>query len=349
MDDALRSRPAPQPDAGTNGFGESLAHPFAQFIRTIGRGPTLSRPLTREEAAAAMGMVLRGETEPVQLGALLVLLRYRKETPEELAGFVDASRTAMAIPADANAALDWPSYADRHKQLPYFILAAKLLAENGTRVLMHGIAGDGPATTPKALAAIGIEPSADPDDAARRLDCENFAYLPLECCCPQLMTLFGQRPVLGVRTAANTFARMLNPFATPYQLQGVFHPAYLSTHRESAALLGQPFFAAFKGGGGEIQRNPEKPCRVFTLSGGETGSEEWPALVDGARHPWRGEPLEPGQIAALWRGEDAAPAPIAAVVGTVAVALRLVGEAGSMQEAETRAQDMWTSRRTTLQ
>lgn len=323
-------------------------HPFSHFIRTVGRGPSLSRALTQDEAAEAMGMILRGAAEPEQVGALLVLMRYRKETPGELAGFVQASRAAMTVPESADAALDWPSYADRHKQLPYFTLAAWLLAENGVRVLMHGISGEGPATTPKALAALGIASSDDPDDAARRLDRENFAYLALDRFCSPLQALFEMRPNLGVRTAANTFGRMLNPFAAPCQLQGVFHPTYLQTHRAAAALLEQRFFAAFKGGGGEIQRNPEKTCLTVTMREGLEGEEAWPSMLDGVRYPWRREPLAPAQIGALWRGEYHAEAPVAAVVGTVAIALRLLGRAETMRQAEQAAADMWAARRRRL-
>jgi len=320
-------------------------HPFAHFIRTVGRGPSLSRTLTQDEAAEAMEMILHGAVEPAQLGALLVLMRYRKETPEELAGFVQASRASMAIPHSANAMLDWPSYADRHQQLPYFILAARLLAENGVRVLMHGIPGEGAASTPKALTALGMAPSCDADDAARRMDRENFAYLPLDGFCAPLQALFEMRPVLGVRTASNTFGRMLNPFAAPCQVQGVFHPNYLQTHRAAAALLGQRYFAAFKGGGGEVQRHPEKPCLTATLRDGEEGEEEWPAMIEGARYPWRREPLIPAQIDALWRGEYDAEAPIAAVIGTAAIALRVLGRTDTPRQAEQIATEMWTARR----
>lgn len=326
----------------------SEPHPFAQFIRTVGRGPSLSRALTQDEAEEAMGLILDGAVEPAQLGALMVLLRYRKETPEELAGFVRASRAYMAIPDSAHAMLDWPSYADRHQQLPYFILAAWLLAENGVRVLMHGIPGEGAATTPKALAAIGLRPCRDADDAARSLDRDNFAYMPLEGFCAPLQDLFAMRPVLGVRTASNTFGRMLNPFTAPCQVQGVFHPNYLPTHRAAASLLGQRYFAAFKGGGGEVQRNPEKPCFTVTLRDGAESDEEWPAMIDGARYPWRREPLIPAQIDALWRGEYDADAPIAAVTGTAAIALRVLGRAASPRQAHQIATDMWAARRKAL-
>jgi anthranilate phosphoribosyltransferase len=323
-------------------------HDFARFIRTIGRGPTLSRPLSEAEAEEAMGIILRGEAEPEQIGAMMIVLRYRKETPEELAGFVRASRALMPRLPDTGATLDWPSYADRHKQLPYFVLAARLLADAGIRVLMHGLAGEGPATTPKALAAIGIEPSASVDDAARRLDAANLAYLPLDRFCAPLLDLFALRPVLGLRSPANTFARMLNPFGARHQMQGVFHPNYLAAHQAAAQRLGQPFLAAFKGGGGEVQRNPEKPCRVVTLTDGAPGEEDWPALTANDRYPWRDEPLDPALPRDLWNGSHAADAPVAAVVGTAAVALRLLGRADSPAAADAAAQDLWRNRRKPL-
>ncbi|MFQ5785898.1 MAG: glycosyl transferase family protein [Alphaproteobacteria bacterium] len=320
-------------------------HPFAGYVRTIARGAQLSRPLDEDEAQAAMAMILAGEVEPVQIGALLGLLRYRKETPAELAGFVRAARDRIAAPQDAAVDLDWPSYADRHRQNPYFALAALLLADAGVRVAMHGIAGAGPATTPKALAALGIGACASLDEAASRLDGRGFAYLPLSAFCPDLDRLFGLRPLLGVRTAVNTFARDLNPLGARCQIQGVFHPAYLPTHCETARRLGLANAAIFKGGGGEAQRNPEKPCRIATLREGAPGEEKWPAMLPkGERHPWRDEPLDPARVAALWRGEWQAPGPVAAVVGSAAIALRVLGRAATIEAAEAMARDLWAER-----
>ena len=56
-------------------------HPFAAYVRILGRGRTLSRSLTIEEAEAAMAMILRGEVRPEQLGAFLMLLRLKEEAP----------------------------------------------------------------------------------------------------------------------------------------------------------------------------------------------------------------------------------------------------------------------------
>lgn len=333
-----RPRPMREP------AGVAERHPFAATLRTVGRGPTLSRPLTIDEAEAAMGAVLDGKVEPLQVGAFLLLLRYRGETAEELAGFVRAARARLARGARAEVDLDWPSYADAHKQLPYFLLSALLLARNGYRVLMHGVAGEGPATTRHGLTALGLAQAESVDEAVRQLDAANVAYLPVEAAVPELARLLGLKPLLGLRTFANTMARELNPFGAACQTQGVFHPPYLELHRQTQRLLGQPRAATFKGGGGEGQRNPEKPCRVLELDGGaEAGETVWPALTPGAAYPWRDEPLEPARLAAVWRGELEEPALAACVTGTAAVALRTLSRQGP-EEAQTLAEAMWRGR-----
>jgi anthranilate phosphoribosyltransferase len=124
----------------------------------------------------------------------------------------------------------------------------------------------------------------------------------------------------------------------------VFHPTYLPVHQETARLLGQPRAAIFKGGGGEVQRNPEKPCRVSLVVDGGAEEEVWPALVPGARFAWRDEPLDPGLVVALWRGERACAAAEAAVLGTAAVALKLLGRAETQAAAQDLAAGLWRDR-----
>jgi len=110
-------------------------HPFAPFVRTLGRGPGRSRALTRAEAREALAAVLRGEAAPEQVGAFLMLLRYRGEAADEISGLVEAARDVLGAglpPGCPPVALDWPSYgAGRTRGEPWFLLAALALAAAG--------------------------------------------------------------------------------------------------------------------------------------------------------------------------------------------------------------------------
>ena len=105
-------------------------HPFAHFVRILGKGKRGARDLTREEAYEAMGMLLDDKVEDTQLGAFLMLLRHKEESAEEMAGFAEAVRERLQVPRIA-VDLDWPSYAGKKRHLPWYLLAVKALAAAG--------------------------------------------------------------------------------------------------------------------------------------------------------------------------------------------------------------------------
>ncbi|HHO68994.1 MAG TPA: glycosyl transferase family protein [Gammaproteobacteria bacterium] len=320
-------------------------HPFAQYIRILGKGKNGSRSLTEEEACDAMRMVLDEAVTPEQLGAFLMLLRVKEETADEVAGFVRATREWLRLPADApHVDLDWSSYAGKRRQLPWFILSTLLLAENGTRVFMHGASGhtNGRIYTRDVLAALGIAPCTSLQEACRRLESERFAYLDIEHLCPRLHRIIELRPLLGLRSPVHTVARSINPFGAPYVMQGIFHPGYRPVHQEAARLLGDANVAVIKGEGGEIERNPDIPCLVQRVRDGELVEEEWPALFE--RRHVKDDGLDVQRLAQLWRGEIEDDYGTAAAVGTAAIALQLMGRADSPAAALALAQDMWNRR-----
>lgn len=323
----------------------SQEHPFAQYVRILGKGPRLSRPLTFEEARDAFAMVLRGEVEPVQLGAFLCLLRVKTETPEEAAGLAAAIRAEVAPPPGAPAVdLDWSSYAGKTRQLPYYLLAALTLADHGIRVFMHGSEGHtaGRVWTSDALKALGLSQSTSMQDAARRLESGNFAYMTLEHMAPSLHAIMELRHKLGLRSPVHTVARLANPFRAGCSVSSVSHPPYAPVHQQALKLLGDARMAVFKGEGGEVERRPEKACEVLMLADGEPVAEDWPALIDGARA--HEESLDLSRLGALWSGAASDPVGEAAIAGTVAIALRAMGRAPSVDEAEGMAQAMWRDR-----
>lgn len=320
---------------------------FSQFTKIIGRGPTLSRALTRSEAMEAMSMVLAGEAQPEALGGFLLVLRQRGESAEELAGFVDATLSQSDIPKTASPDIDWPSYADKHQQQPWFVLSALLLAENGVRVLMHGIDGasEDCAPTRPVLHALGIKTSQTLNDATSELDRSCFAYIGLENFAPETEQLFHLKPLLGVRSVANTFARDLNPLGAGAVMVGIVHSPYRPLHQEALQILGQRNAAVFKGVGGEAQRNPLKACTVAFLQNNEMAEEQWPATYSEESYVWRAEERSPENVVDVWNGGYCHPAVEASIIETTALALRTMGKAKNFREARDVATDFWLQRR----
>ena len=321
-------------------------HPFAQYIRLLARGKTKSRDLTLEEAEAAWAMIMADEVEPEQLGAFLMLMRLKEETAEEVAGFVRGARQAIHIPDGAPAVdLDWSSYAGKRRQLPWFVLAAMVLVQNGVKVFMHGTDGHTPDRiyTGATMKALGVAMAGSIEEAAESIRTCGFAYLPLEKLSPRMEQIIGMKPILGLRSPAHTICRLLNPFAAPNLLQGIFHPSFMPIHQKSMRLLEQPNAMVFRGEGGEIERRPNKALEVRTVRGGVDGEDNWPALLPDPQQRID-EEMDLSRLAAVWRGDDDDSYAHAAITGTLAVALRLLGRAASIEDAEAEAQRLWASR-----
>jgi len=321
-------------------------HPFAQYIRIIGRGPNLSRPLDEEEMYEAARLILSGDVEPLQLGAFLCILRMRTEVPGEGAGFVRAVRDTLDVPQNAPVVdLDWASYSGKMRQLPWFLLSALLLAQNGITVCMQGTEGhtEGRMFSSEALSALGIPMAGSMAEAAEQICATNFAYLPLRNFVPRLQDIIELKPILGVRSPINTFARMINPFNAAYEMQTVFHPNYRSVHRDTAELLGQKHMAVFKGEGGEAERRPHKPVVVQYLHDGVQSEELWPAMVAESVF-YKDETMDISRLPRVWIGDETDEYGEAAVMGTVAYVLRLMGRAVSPEESVDQARHLWNTR-----
>lgn len=315
-------------------------HPFAPYVRTLGRGPGRSRALSRDEAREALGMVLRGEAEPVQLGAFLMLLRYRGEDAAEIAGLVEAARAELGAglpPGCPTVDLDWPSYgAGRTRGEPWFLLAALALAASGVSVLMHGSNEFSQATAVEAgLQQLGLPVCPDRAAVIGEIQVRRFAYLPLAALSPALNRLLTLRGLLGLRSPINTVVRLLNPFDAPASVSGVFHPPYIEVHLGAAELLERERLAVVKGGGGEAERNPAKPVLAHLLDR-DTGRQQ--LLLPAA--PAAGDTAT---LREAWETGDGAGAAVARA--TIALALLALGRAATAEEADEAARAVWAARK----
>ncbi|MCE0914725.1 glycosyl transferase family protein [Pseudomonas sp. NMI760_13] len=316
-------------------------HPFAEFVRILGKGKRGARGLTREEARAAMTLLLEGKVEDTQLGAFLMLLRHREESAEELAGFTEALRAHLQAPRIA-VDLDWPSYAGKKRHLPWYLLAAKCLAGNGVRILMHGGGAHtaGRLYTEQLLDLLDIPLCRDWTAVEQSLDSRRLAFFPLQDWAPQLQRMIDLRNTLGLRSPIHSLARVLNPLAARCGLQSIFHPGYQAVHREASRLLGD-HVVVIKGDGGEIEVNPDVISHLYGTSAGEAWDEEWPALS--AQRHVKPASLQPEHLLAVWRGEAQDSYGELAVVATMALALRGLGQ--EREQAFGNARAYWAARK----
>ncbi|MEM7709254.1 MAG: glycosyl transferase family protein [Pseudomonadota bacterium] len=310
---------------------------LAAHVRTLGRGPSRARHLTRDEARDAMVEILSGRAAPEAVGALLMLMRYHGEDAAEVAGFADAMRATL--PDLPRPALDWARYAaGRSRGAPLFLLAAKLVARAGHPVLLHGWNSHQSAAADlrAALPACGIPMARDPDEAGQLMDACGIAYLPLEAFAPKALALLRLRDVLGLRSIVNTVCRVVNPGRADAAVQGVFHPAYRALQRDACGLLGLRNLTVLKGGGGEFERHPDKPVQLTTLRDGRPGQSDVPSLTEGHRR--LGD--QAFDITAIRSGTIRDPLAEAVVTGTAALALDTLGVA----DPKNVATDLWADR-----
>ena len=315
-------------------------HPFAQFVRILGKGKRGARGLTRKEAREAMGMLLDGKVEQTQLGAFLMLLRHKEESPEELAGFTEAVRQRVQAPPIA-VDLDWPSYAGKKRHLPWFLLAAKCLAKNGVRILLHGGGAHtaGRLYTEQVLEQVQIPLCRDWASVASALDEHCIAFIPLQDWAPRLQHMIDLRNTLGLRSPIHSLARVLNPLGARCGLQSIFHPGYQAVHREASRLLGDTAIVV-KGDGGEIEINPDATSHLYGTAHGQDWDEEWPQLS--AQRHVKPASLDLQHLQAVWRGEARNSYGELALVSSMALALRGLGQ--TREDAFTQAQHWWDQR-----
>jgi len=322
---------------------------FSEYIKLTGRGEKGRRALTQTEAYDALSSYLDGKADLLQLAVLLMLQRVRCETPEEAAGYIEALRDKVDPHWRLlNADLDWPCFAGKKRQPPWLILAAKVLAQQGKRVVLHGYNAIDAVKyqVESACPLLDINIAYTPNEAKQYLDSSNICYLPLESYCPELLPLLDLREKVGLRTPLNTVARSLNPTQAPFSVHGVFHKSYEKLHAQAALLTSEHSMIAFKGEGGESEINPRVStdiCGVQVVDGEPTYIEqEWPTFLNeasGAHTEVSAEYLQK-----VWLGETQDSYGDAAVTCTIAVILKQFEPEKTQAECLQLAAQYWQAR-----
>lgn len=205
-------------------------------LATIVDGGTL----TLADARGAMGAVMDGEATPAQLAAMLMGLRMRGETVEELAGFAAAMRERVVRVEAPDGAIDIVGTGgDGSGTFNISSSAALVVAAGGVPVAKHGNrAVTSRAGSADVLDALGIRIDHDAASASAALRDHGFAFMFAPNYHPAMRHAGPTRREIGVRTAFNLLGPLTNPAGTRRQLLGVADPAAAERMASVARLLG---------------------------------------------------------------------------------------------------------------
>jgi anthranilate phosphoribosyltransferase len=198
------------------------------------------RSLTADEAHLAMGAVMDGEATPSQLAALLVALRMRGETVDELAGFATAMRERVLRVEAPEGTIDVVGTGgDGSGTFNISTAAALVVASAGIPVAKHGNrAITSRSGSADVLDALGVRIDQDADSAARDLRELGFAFLFAPGFHPAMRHAGPTRKEIGVRTAFNLLGPLTNPAGATRAVIGVADPAAAERIAAVAAALG---------------------------------------------------------------------------------------------------------------
>jgi anthranilate phosphoribosyltransferase len=299
---------------------------ISHYIKDIGRGRDGARALTRAHAADLMGQVLDGQVTDLELGAFCIGMRVKGETPEEMAGFLDATH-ARLHPLTASAdtrVVSLPSYNGARKLPVLTPLLAHLLAREGVAVVMHGTATESTrVTSQEVLQALGVSVLTQ----ARAVQSGEVVFAPTEVLCLGLKKLLDVRRVVGLRNPAHSMVKLMNPMAgNALRVSSYTHPEYAVSMAATLELT-QARALLLRGTEGEVVADPRRTPQMDAFAHGQRTR-----LVEAQAGSLQQLPDLPAQIDALTTarytqavldGQLPVPAPLTQQVHAILRALAL--------------------------
>ena len=314
--------------------------PTIDLTTLIGRAAAGQR-LSADDAEAAFIEVMEGRASPVQLAALLVALRVRGETPQEIAGGVRALRRAMIpVPAPADFVLVDTCGTGGGAVTTFNIstAAAFVAAGAGVRVAKHGNRSfTSRCGSADVLSALGVRIELTPEQMAAVLARAGLVFMFAPLLHPAMRHVAPVRRELAMPTIMNVLGPLTNPAGARRQVVGVSHPALMPLIAGALRELGHERALVVHGEPGLDEFSPIGVTTVHELLNGEILTYQVDPRTFGGTyhdaHELRG--LEPEQNAALLLDvlEDRAPGVARlAVTLNAGAAIYLSGLADSLRE-----------------
>ena len=253
---------------------------IAAAIATVADG----RDLSREEARAVMGMVMDGEATPAQIGGLLIGLRAKGETVEEITGFAEAmAEHVVPVTPTREPLVDIVGTGgDGAGTFNISTAAALVAAAAGAAVAKHGNrSASSTCGSADVLEALGIDVEQAPDRIAASIDEHGFGFMFARAHHPAMRHAAPVRQELQVRTVFNVLGPLANPAGARNGVFGVYSAALARIYAETLAGLGARRAFVVHGDGGLDELSP-------------SGSNLVVEVVDGAIREWELDPRSLG-------------------------------------------------------
>ena len=332
----------------TDQSGKPPAHPHDPALPVPNPLPKLltGEDLPIEDAEHLFERLVLGKLEPAEIAGMLIALRMKGETPEEMIGAARALSVA-AMPFDR------PDYlyadccgtgGDGSGLINVSTATAFVAVACGLPVAKHGNRSvSSRCGSADVLEAVGARIDVAPEKARALLDETGFCFLFAPAYHPGMKHAALVRRQLEVRTIMNLLGPCINPARPPVQLLGVADPKMLRRIAQTLAAMGVKEALVVHGSGlDEVALHGE--TRAIRLSGGEMEELEiTPEDAGLERAPLKvvtGGNVEEnaGRLKAVLAGRASRPEEDIVVLNTAAL-LHTAGKAGSLKEGAAMARD----------
>lgn len=290
---------------------------IGHYIKDIGRGKDGARALGRVQAADLMGLILDQQVSDLELGAFCIAMRIKGETPEEMAGFLDATHARLnKVHTGQAPTVVLPSYNGARKLPVLTPLLALLLAREGVAVVMHGAATEDKRVSSQAvLAELGIDAlGISAYGASPQVNAGETVFVPTGVLNAGLERLLSVRRVVGLRNPGHSLVKLMNPCDGPALVVGSYtHPEYLQSMSATFALTGQHALL-LRGTEGESVADARRTPAMDVFKSGQTrrvqAQQEGP-LAQLPDLPGTDAAATAAYIQRVLRGELPVPTPLA--------------------------------------
>jgi anthranilate phosphoribosyltransferase len=249
-----------------------MADEFKALIGKVATGATL----TRAEAADAFDVMMSGEATPSQMGGLLMALRVRGETVDEITGAVTAMRAKMvkvAAPADAIDVVG--TGGDASGSFNISTCAALIVAGAGVPVAKHGNrALSSRSGAADVLSALGVKIDLTPEQVGRCIGEAGVGFMFAPAHHPAMKNVGPTRVELATRTIFNMLGPLSNPAGVRRQLIGVFSRQWIEPLAQVSKNLGSEAVWVVHGSDGLDEITTSGKTSVAALENGNVRTFE---------------------------------------------------------------------------